>query len=182
MRPSRATLEGARRSSDTEAGGVTRGSNAHLTASSRFVDRVGRGEKSTATALEHQESYVHDTSLLINAREWSRKKNEGSARPANEPVDGENGIPSAAGSWLGSGTKGIGGKSAPDPGKTCGTGMRPIREGCSRKTRPGTSATGIECSNTTDVIDWPTSTGSAQVIVRGHAHATRPIQRGGRNI
>jgi hypothetical protein len=36
----RAALEGAWRSRDVEAGGVTRGSNAHLTASSRFVDHL----------------------------------------------------------------------------------------------------------------------------------------------
>jgi hypothetical protein len=34
----RVALEGARRSRDAEAGGVTRDSNAHLTASLRFVD------------------------------------------------------------------------------------------------------------------------------------------------
>jgi hypothetical protein len=34
----RGALDGARRSDGTEAIGVTRGSNAHRTASSRFVD------------------------------------------------------------------------------------------------------------------------------------------------
>jgi hypothetical protein len=34
----RVALDGARRSADEEAGGVTRDSNAHLTASLRFVD------------------------------------------------------------------------------------------------------------------------------------------------
>jgi len=49
----RAALEGARRSDDAEAGGVTRDSNAHLTASWCFVDRWSR-EKSRARARGHQ--------------------------------------------------------------------------------------------------------------------------------
>jgi hypothetical protein len=43
----RAALEGARRSRDVEAGGVTRDSNAHLTASLRLSTRRSRGKSST---------------------------------------------------------------------------------------------------------------------------------------
>jgi hypothetical protein len=43
----RAALESARRSDDVEAGGVTRDSNAHLTASRYFVDRWSREKSST---------------------------------------------------------------------------------------------------------------------------------------
>jgi hypothetical protein len=49
----RVALERARRSGDREAGGVTRDSNAHLTASSSFVDRWSR-EKSRAGPDAHQ--------------------------------------------------------------------------------------------------------------------------------
>ena len=43
----RATLESARRSRDVEAGGVTRDSNAHLTAPLRIVDPWSREKSST---------------------------------------------------------------------------------------------------------------------------------------
>src|SRR5438552_3659923 len=48
MRPSRAALESARRSRDAEAGGVTRDSNAHLTASFRLSTR-GRARRVALT-------------------------------------------------------------------------------------------------------------------------------------
>jgi hypothetical protein len=51
----RVALEGARRSRGTEAGGVTRDSNAHLTASLMLVDRRSR-EKSSPGIGTHQGS------------------------------------------------------------------------------------------------------------------------------
>ena len=71
----RVALEGAARSREVEAGGVTRDSNAHLTASLSLSTRWSR-EKSRAALRGHQGSYVHDASLLIDAREWSRKRTE----------------------------------------------------------------------------------------------------------
>jgi hypothetical protein len=75
-------LDGVRRSREVEAGGVTCGANAHLTASLVMSTSWSRVKSNTALGIGrmHQESYVHDGPTLIDAREWSRKKSEGSAK------------------------------------------------------------------------------------------------------
>ena len=174
----RAALDGARRSRGAEAGGVTRDSNAHLTASSRFVDRWSR-EKSSPTSRAHQGSHVHDVLFLIDAHEWSQRKSEGSVRRVSGRAGGGSGIPNtpnATANCSVSGMEGTRTSSARRHASTCGSGTQPIRSGSSRQTRPGTSATGSACMTTTAAIDSPISTRSGRRTGSGVALAMRPIR------
>ncbi len=179
----RVALEGARRSRDAEAGGVTRDSNAHLTASSRFVDRWSR-EKSRPGTRVHQGSYVQDAPPLVDARGWSRRTSERSARRANGHVGAESGTRNtrnATASSNASGMKRTKRGSERRHASTCSGGTRPIRSGSWRRARPGTTATESGCSSTTGAIGSPISMRSERKSVSGPALGTPPIRRPGRN-